>query len=84
MSRAQYFLKPNFAEYVGLLYELTVAIKEGRDETAEGDALRERMDEAGSGLCGDEIACIHAIAAEFSSLMGEPPGAVRQLEQSAD
>jgi len=59
-------------EYVRLLYELHVAIKEGWDETAEGEALRDRMDEPGSVLSGEEIAATQGISADFYSLTDEP------------
>jgi hypothetical protein len=75
MLAAQYFLNPHFMEFVRLLYDLHVAIKEGRDETVEGEALRDRMDEPGSRLTREEVAAIHGISADFYSLTDEPnPG----------
>ncbi len=69
MSDGQFFLNPAFIAYVRLLYQLHRAIKEGWDETDEGEALRERMDEPGRGLSGEEIASLGGVSADFYSLM---------------
>jgi hypothetical protein len=73
MSRPQFFRNPDFMEYVRLLYGLHFAIKEGWDESEEGEALRERMDAPGSRLSGEEITGLHGISADFYSLADQPP-----------
>jgi tetratricopeptide (TPR) repeat protein len=68
----RFFRNPSFLDYVRLLYELHRAIKEGWDETAEGEALRERMDEPGRGLSREEITSLNGISADFYSLTEMP------------
>ena len=72
MSAGRYFLNPEFMEYVRMLYDLHVALKEGRDETAEGQALRDRMDEPGSRLSGEEIVATQGISARFLLITWKP------------
>jgi tetratricopeptide (TPR) repeat protein len=68
----RFFRNPSFLDYVRLLYRLHRAIKEGWDETAEGEALRERMDEPGRGLSREEITSLNGISADFYSLTEIP------------
>jgi tetratricopeptide (TPR) repeat protein len=68
----RFFRNPSFLDYVRLLYQLHRAIKEGWDETAEGEALRERMDEPGRGLSREEITSLNGISADFYSLTETP------------
>jgi hypothetical protein len=68
----RFFRNPSFLDYVRLLHQLHRAIKEGWDETAKGEALRERMDEPGGGLSREEITSLNGISADFYSLT-EPP-----------
>src|SRR5438128_7417532 len=71
-THRRFFDNPDFIEYVRLLATLHVAIKEGWDETAEGEALRERMDNPGSRLSREEVASLNGISADFYSLMDDP------------
>jgi tetratricopeptide (TPR) repeat protein len=71
-SKNQFFPNPEFMDYVRLLYDLHVAIKDGWDETAEGEALRDRMDSPGSRLSGEEITSLQGISADFYSVAEEP------------
>jgi hypothetical protein len=73
MSDLRFFRNPSFIHYLHLLSDLHTAIREGWDETAEGEALRERMDEPGSRLSREEIASLQGISADFYSLTEEPP-----------
>jgi hypothetical protein len=57
--------------YVRLLYDLHVAMREGWDEGAEGEALRERMEDPGSRLSGEEIVSLNGISTDFYSLTDE-------------
>jgi tetratricopeptide (TPR) repeat protein len=66
------FHNPDFMKYIRLLYELHVALKEGWDESAEGEALRDRMDEPGGRLSGEAVAAAQGISADFYSLTDEP------------
>ena len=79
MLDVQFFGNPDFMEYVRLLYDLQVALREGRDETADGEALRERMDEPGGRVSGEEIASLNGISADFYSLTDEPPADVSPI-----
>jgi hypothetical protein len=79
MKNLHFFDNPHFREYVRLLHELHLAIKEGWDEAAEGEALRERMDESGSHLSGEEINSLNGISADFYSLVDTPPGEVSPI-----
>ncbi|WP_165227351.1 tetratricopeptide repeat protein [Aquisphaera insulae] len=68
MSDKLFFDNPDFLEYVRLLSELHELIRLEADETPEGEALRDRMDEPGSRLSLDEITCVNAISADFYTL----------------
>jgi hypothetical protein len=74
MSDRQFFDNPSFLDYVRSLYELHVAIQGGWDESPEGEALRDRMDDSGGRLSGGEIASLNGISADFYSLTDPPPG----------
>ncbi len=67
---------PDYSNYVRLLFDLHRAIMEGWDESEKGEVLRDRMDEPGSRLSGDEIASLSGISADFYSLTGSPPSAL--------
>ena len=79
MTVLHFFDNPDFREYVRSLHKLHLAIKEGWDETAEGEALREHMDESGSRLSGEEISSLNGISADFYSLTDTPPGEVSPI-----
>ena len=79
MIDQQFFDNPSFLEYVHSLHDLHIAIQEGWDETAEGEALRERMDDSGSHLSGDEIASLNGISADFYSLTEPSPQEVSPI-----
>jgi vacuolar-type H+-ATPase subunit E/Vma4 len=77
----RFFRNPSFLDYVRLLYQLHRAIKEGWDETAEGEALRERMDELGRGLSREEITSLNGISANFyGDVIGENQEGQTRLE----
>jgi tetratricopeptide (TPR) repeat protein len=68
MATERLFHYPDFINYVRLLYDLHVAMREGWDESAEGETLRERMEHPGSRLSSEEIASLNGISADFYSL----------------
>jgi tetratricopeptide (TPR) repeat protein len=68
MATDQFFLDSDFMNYVHLLYDLHVAMREGWDESSEGEALRERMDGPGGGFSAEEIVSLNGISADFYSL----------------
>jgi hypothetical protein len=72
----QFLDNPDFLEYVRLLKTLHDAIREGRDESDEGEAIREQMDGPGSRLSPAEIACVNGISADFYSLTEKPAASV--------
>jgi hypothetical protein len=72
MNRRIFFTNPDFLQYVRLVSELHQLIREGTDETPEGEALRDRMDGPGSRLSSDEIVSVNAISADFYSLVASP------------
>jgi hypothetical protein len=76
MSQKTFFNNPDFLQYVRLLLELHQLIREGTDETPEGEALRDRMDDPGSRLSSDEILSVNGISADFYSLGASPTGPV--------
>ena len=45
-----------------------MAVRDGWDESSEGEALRERMDEPGGRLSDEEITSLNGISADFYSL----------------
>jgi tetratricopeptide (TPR) repeat protein len=67
-----FFRNPSFLDYVRLLYQLHRAIKEGWDETSEGEGLRERIDAPRRGLSREETASLNGISADFYSLTETP------------
>src|SRR2546423_14326959 len=76
MSQRTFFNNPDFLLYVRLLSELHPLIRAGRDETPEGEALRDRMDDPGSRLSSDETVSVNAISADFYSLAASSTGPV--------
>jgi hypothetical protein len=68
MNQETFFNNPHFLQYVRLLSELHQLIREGTDETPEGEALRDRLDDPGSRLSSDEIVSVNGISADFYSL----------------
>lgn len=76
MPIPRFFDNPHFRTYVRLLQRLHQLIREGVDETPEGEELRERMDEPGRDLCQEEIYCVKGISADFYTL-SDPPWQVQ-------
>lgn len=72
MAKAEFFKSADFVAYVRLLAQLHELMRAGRDETAEGEALRDQMDLPGDGLSIAEVAAIKGIAADLYSLGGRP------------
>lgn len=71
MATDSFFSDPDFINYFRLLYDLHVAIREGWDESSKGEVLRERMEDPGSRLSGEEIVSLNGISADFYSLTDE-------------
>jgi hypothetical protein len=67
---------------VRLLSQLHELIREGNDETPEGEALRDRMDAPGCRLSPAEVASVNSISADFYSLATPPNGPA--LPQTAE
>jgi hypothetical protein len=65
MNSNRYFDNPNFRTYIELLGQLHTLIRDNRDESREGDELRDRMDQPGSMLSDEEIAEAKVISADF-------------------
>src|SRR3954468_21024741 len=86
MSQRIFFNNPDFLQYVRLLSDLHQLIRGGTDETPEGEALRDRMDDPGSRLSSDEIVAVNGISADFYSLAASSTGPVlpRTDEVQAD
>jgi tetratricopeptide (TPR) repeat protein len=90
MTIQQFFGNTHFIAYVRLLRQLHQLIRNRADETPEGDALRERMDEPADYLTDAEIDCLNAISADFYTLASPsrpvqpnpPPSARDDLIQS--
>jgi hypothetical protein len=72
MSKGKFFDNPDFLAYVRLLRDLHTAIREGTDESEEGERIRDMMDEPGSRLSSDEITGVQGISADFYSLTDRP------------
>ena len=68
MTRGRYFQNPDFAEYVRLLGRLHQLIREGRDESEEGEALRDSMDRPGDALIDDEGRAVSDISVDLYSI----------------
>jgi hypothetical protein len=86
MVKAEFFANPDFLQYVRLLHELHAAIREGKDESEEGERLRDQMDEPASRLSSDEIDSVHGISGDFYSITDPLPTAIvpRTPEVDAD
>src|SRR3954454_20541918 len=76
MNHRTFFTNPDFLQYVRLLSELHRLIQEGTDETPEGEALRDRMNDPGSRLSSDEIASVNGFSADFYSVAASSTGPV--------
>ncbi|MBL8819393.1 MAG: hypothetical protein JNL58_25400 [Planctomyces sp.] len=64
----QFFFNPMFRKYLSLLRNLHELIRNGIDETVEGEALRDSMDGPAASLTSEEIDCLNGISADFYSL----------------
>lgn len=64
----RFFENPAFRKYIKLLYKLHVLIRENRDETAEGDSIRDQMDDPWENLSSEEVKCVNAISADLHLL----------------
>lgn len=91
MTVQLFFDNPNFLACVRLLRQLHQMIREGVDETAEGEELRERMDEPARDRLQDEIDCLNGISADFYTLSDPPwqvqpslPSLQQRMETDAD
>jgi hypothetical protein len=72
MTTQRFFSNPSFLTYARLLRRLHQMIREGTDETEEGELLREQMDEPAEHLTLEEVECLNAISADFYTLGGSP------------
>lgn len=68
MINQQFFLNPEFRKYLSLLRNLHELIRSGDDETADGEALRDSMDQPAEKLTPAEVECLNGISADFYSL----------------
>lgn len=66
-----FFQNPDFVEYVRLLGRLHRLIREGRDESVEGEALRDSMDRPGDALSGAEVRAVKDISVDLYSISGD-------------
>ena len=73
MLADSFFDNPEFLNYACLLAELHLAIKEGWDETPQGEALREQMDEPGHRLSREAVVSLNGISADLYSLADGQP-----------
>lgn len=76
MTAQRFFDNAHFRAYARLLHQLHQLIRAGADETAEGEVLRERMDEPANFLDPEEVECLRGISADFYTL-SEPPWQVQ-------
>jgi hypothetical protein len=76
MSRKLFFENPDFRDYIELLNDLHALIREGSDETDQGEGIRDRMDGPASRLTREEVASVNGISADFYTLTDEPPAAI--------
>jgi hypothetical protein len=82
MVAEAFFHNPDFLRYVRLLAQLHLAMKEGWDETADGEALREEMDEPGSRLSRKESTSASGISADLHSLADDSPAQVLPMTEN--
>jgi hypothetical protein len=68
VTRQRFFNNPQFLAYARLLRQLHQLIRDGADESEEGEALRGRMDEPAEDLTPEEVNCLNAISADFYTL----------------
>src|SRR5262249_53450266 len=76
MDHRRFFDNPDFLAYIRLLRDLHGAIREGNDESEEGERIRDQMDGPGSRLSADEVAGAQGISADFYSLTDPPSGPI--------
>jgi hypothetical protein len=84
MDEARFFDNPDFLTYVRLLRDLHEAIREDKDETEEGERIRDQMDGPGSRLSPGEVVGVQEISADFYSLMDSPSGAISPPTEEVD
>jgi hypothetical protein len=84
----RFFDNPQFLSSARLLHQLHRLIRDNQDETPEGEALRERMDEPAEHLTPEEVDALNAISADFYTLSGQtwevlpsPPSAQEALKE---
>jgi hypothetical protein len=76
MDHRRFFDNPDFLAYIRMLRDLHGAIREGNDESEEGERIRDQMDGPGSRLSADEVAGAQGISADFYSLTDPPSGPI--------
>lgn len=69
---------PAYVRCVRLLIDLHLLMKEGKDETAEGDRIRDEMDECWPALSEAEVERINGMSADLYTL--EPDSPIRHPE----
>jgi hypothetical protein len=84
MAKAEFFDNLDFLKYVRLLHELHAAIREGNDESEEGERIREQMDEPASRLSSDEIDGVQGISTDFYSVTDPLPTAILPRNAEVD
>jgi hypothetical protein len=67
-TSGKYFDNPAFCEYVFLLVELERLIREGRNESPEGEAVYDEMDAPADKLDDDEMKAVRAFAGDLTRL----------------
>jgi hypothetical protein len=70
MNPRCFFANPDFNEYVRLLGRLHRLIRQQRDESDEGEAMRDAMDGPGDALSEDEVRAAREISADLYTING--------------
>lgn len=92
MNRGRFFENPSFVEYVRTLGRLHRLMRAQRDESAEGEVLREQMDRPGEALAEDEIRAVTGISGDLASIGGHrvngvattPPAQLKAAAEAID
>ena len=72
MTSRKFFENPAFLAYARLLRALHELIRAARDESPEGEAIREQMETPAASLTAEEVDCLNAISADFYTLSDAP------------
>lgn len=80
----EFFHKPEYREYVGLLVQLQRRIADGTDEGPEGELLYHQMDACSESFSDAEIVSLHGVSEDLYSLAAEAEDLLARTPEAND